>query len=112
MADTLNWRGASGKTYAYSRHGLDWVPAADQDGNYIFAKFAGGTYYAVYVGQGDLRSRRQAALDEGCVQKKGATQFHCHRNSNKDARLAEESDVLEGNPEAYAPTGCNERAGG
>ena len=112
MADTQEWSGASGKKYQYYMHNLEWVPSADQDGNYIFAKFAGGTYYAVYVGQGDLKSRRQAALDDGCVQSKGATQFHCHNNSNKDARLAEESDILGGNPEAYTPTGCNEKAGG
>ena len=112
MAEKLSWRGASGKQYEYTRHNLEWVPAANQDGNYIFAKYSGNTYYAVYVGQGDLQDRRKAALDEGCVQTKGATQFHCHLNSSKDARLAEERDVLEGNPEAYVPSGCNEKTGG
>ena len=107
MADTHDWPGASGQTYTYYIHDLNWVPKADQDGNYIFARQEGGVSYAVYVGQGDLKSRRQAALDEGCVTRKGATHYHCHNNSDRNARLAEESDIIEGNPETKAPKGCN-----
>ncbi len=117
MAESFDWPGASGRTYKYAIHDLDWVPAPNQDGNYIFARSTGTTltgitWHAIYVGQGDLRDRRQAALDEGCVQRKGATHRHCHLNAREEERLAEEEDVLEGNPEAYVPDGCNERRGG
>ncbi len=107
MADTFDWSGATGQQYTYSIHDLEWVPAADQDGNYIFAKKINAGWEAVYVGEGDLQSRRAAALDEGCAKRKGATHYHCHLNQKEEARLAEETDVLKGNPEAYEPVGCN-----
>ncbi len=109
---TCDWFGASGKSYTYHIHDIDFVPAADQDGNYIFAKVVKDVWNAVYVGEGDLKERIAAAKDDGCVTKKGATHIHAHKNGNEKARKAEESDVLEGNPEAYVPTGCNKRIGG
>ena len=112
MTISVTWHGLSGQEYTYSIHKIDWVPTADQDGNYIFARAVLNGWEAVYVAQGDLRKRRQAALDEGCVQRKRATRFHCHINARKDDRLAEEEDVLDGNIEAYVPEGCNERPGG
>jgi hypothetical protein len=33
-------------------------------------------------------------------------------NSVEADRLAEEQDLLAGYPQAYAPTGCNEKIGG
>ncbi len=97
----VTWTGASGKQYAYFVYDLSFSPSADQDGNYIFAREDGGTVYAVYIGQGDLATRKAAHLSDGCVTEKGATQFHCHLNKNQQARLAEEDDLLEGHPEAY-----------
>ena len=114
MADAskVNWPGRSGQQYTYSIHDLDWVPSAKQDGNYVFAKAVGAGWEAVYIGEGDLQTRRAAHLDKGCVTDKGSTHFHCHLNSSQSARLAEEADMLGGNLEAYEPVGCNERLGG
>ena len=107
MADTFDWSGASGQQYTYGIHDLEWVPAADQDGNYIFAKNVNDGWHAVYVGEGDLQSRRAAAFDEGCAKRKGATHFHCHLNGNQNSRLTEETDIIAGNPETMTPVGCN-----
>ena len=111
-APKVNWPGGSGQQYTYSVHGLDWTPSANQDGNYVFAKPAAAGWAAVYIGEGDLRTRRAAHLNKGCVTDKGSTRFHCHLNSSESARLAEEADMLDGNPEAYEPTGCNVLPGG
>ncbi len=107
MASSITWRGLSGQEYRYGVHEIDWVPAADQDGNYIFARAVINGWEAVYVGQGDLKSRSADHLRDGCVTRKGATHYHCNLTRNEDARLAEETDVLKGNPEAYEPVGCN-----
>ena len=114
MADApkVDWPGGSGQQYTYSVYDLDWVPSANQDGNYVFARPAGAGWEAVYIGQGDLQTRSAAHLDEGCVTDKGSTSFQCHLNSTESARLAEEADMLDGNPVAYEPTGCNVRPGG
>ena len=107
MSDTFNWRGASGSTYTYHIRSLSWIPDPGQDGNYIFAKLVNGYWHAVYVGQGDLRNRRDAAIRDGCVNRKGATHYHVHLNNDVAARRAEESDIIAGNPECVAPVGCN-----
>lgn len=116
MADTktqtINWHGATGQSYTYHIYDIDFSPAENQDGNYIFARKVNNGWEAVYVGEGDIKDRKQAHLSDGCVTRKGATHFHCHRNSNGQPRKSEEADVLAGNPEAYAPTGCNEKEGG
>ncbi len=112
MAETIEWQGASGHRYTYYIHDMSFDPNAGQDGNYIFARKVSSGWEAVYVGQGDLKDRRNAAINDGCVDEKGATQFHCHNNSVERNRKAEESDVLGGNPEAYVPTGCNEKIAG
>ena len=111
-APKVSWPGASGKAYNYFVHDLSWNPRRGQDGNYIFARQIPSGWEAVYVGQGDLRDRKDAAISDGCVTEKGATHFHCHLNADEQSRLAEEEDVLEGNTEAYTPTGCNEKRGG
>ena len=107
MADTAIWSGISRRNYTYTVHDINWVPNADQDGNYIFARQINGIWYAVYVGQGDLRERYHAALREGCVTRKGATHYHEHLNSSGPSRRLEETDVIDGNPECKGPRGCN-----
>ena len=107
MAETTTWRGASGKTYTYYIDKLPWRPKADQDGNYIFAKKINGVWHAVYVGQGDLQDRYDAALKEGCVTRKNSTHYHRHLNNDTSARRAEEDDIIAGNPECKWPNGCN-----
>ncbi len=116
MADTVEyveWHGTSGRSYEYHIYDISFDPESNQDGNYIFAKQIPNGWEAVYVGEGDLKDRKDAARGgESCVDRKGATHFHCHLNANAGDRKTEEADVLDGNPEAYAPTGCNERLGG
>lgn len=107
MSEAVDWPGASGSSYTYHVHQLPWRPSAEQDGNYIFAKFVSGVWYAVYIGEGDLQSRYDAALREGCVKEKGATHYLSHLNSTKSARRKEEDDLITGNPECNWPTGCN-----
>ena len=104
---TVDWPGYSGKTYRYHVEKVDWRPNSGQNGNYIFAKVVDGVWNAVYVGQGDLQDRYDAAIKEGCVVTNGATHYHAHLNADKDARQAEETDVIDGNPECSWPLGCN-----
>ncbi len=111
MADSQDWRGASDKTYNYDINDRGSLPVRDQIGNFIFAKRAGGAWKAIYVGQGNLRDCHQAALNEGCVQLKAATHFHHHLNEIETDRLNEAQDILEGQPDANAPGGCNEARG-
>jgi len=47
-----------------------------------------------------------------CLKSKGATHVHVHLNAREADRIAEEQDLLAGNPESYQPTGCNEKTGG
>ena len=61
---------------------MPWRPSSGQHGNYIFAKAVNSVWQPVYIGQGDLQARYNAALREGCVTSKGATHYHEHLNSN------------------------------
>ena len=104
------WKGESGKRYIYRTFEMPHKPPEDTKGNYIFAEQLGnGTWFAIYVGQGDLRDRYNAALREGCVTEKGATHYHYHTNNQSSVvkRLREENDIIEGNPECESPLGCN-----
>jgi len=107
--ETVMWPGASGRKYKYHVHELSWPPAADQAGNYIFARKVANGWEAVYIGQGDLKARKNDHIGQGCVTRNGATHFHAHLNSNETDRLAEESDLLAQHVEVYGPTGCNTR---
>ena len=107
MADTFDWPGASGQNHTHHYHPLPWRPNDRQDGNYIFARLVDRVWHAVYIGQGHLQSRYDAAMKEGCVNDKGATHYHVHINEGEAARKAEESDLIAGNPECNWPDGCN-----
>ena len=102
-----DWRGASGRSYSYTVHPIGWRPAANQKGNYIFAKQIGPYWEAIYIGQGDLQDRYDAAVREGCVTRKGATHYHEHLRAREDERRQEERDLISGNAECRAPKGCN-----
>ena len=104
-----SWRGASGRLYPYEYERLPAPPATNAEGNYTFAKVIGNRWHTVYVGQGKLRDRYDAAIREGCVTRKSATHYHWHLNASEAAREQEESDIIRGNSECRAPTGCNER---
>ena len=102
------WIGISGKEYPYELVPLG-ASLPESNGNYVFTKNLLGTWHAVYVGQGYLPARYQAAIKEGCVQRHGATHYsyHIRHANNEDARKKEESDIIDGNPECKAPAGCN-----
>ena len=108
----IHWTGISGKMYEYSVIGLPASPPSGK-GNYIFAKKAMNDYGAVYVGQGDLKDRYDAAIQEGCVTRRGATHYCAHiRNAYSESeRLLEEQDIIAGNQECLKQNGgCNEQA--
>ncbi len=67
----------------------------------------------IYIGQGNLTQR--AAIDPRCVEcidAKGATYVHLPVDSDRDDRLAEETDLLDNFPQACIPDGCNEKQSG
>ena len=107
MSTTTEWKGESSTKYKYHVNKISWVPDKEQDGNYIFAKLVRGVWNAVYIGQGDLRKRYDAALREGCVTEKGATHCHMRLNGNANDRIDEERDLIVGNRECMWPNGCN-----
>lgn len=108
------WRGASGKGYTYWIYQIPASFNPGQNGNYIYTKVVGNTWVAVYIGQGDLSDRTNIDNhhQSRCLKSKGVTHIHVHVNSREDDRLAEEQDLLAGNPEAYQSIGCNEKIGG
>ena len=106
------WQGGSGEKYEFSVLPIDFSFKEDQDGNYNFAKKIDNVCYAIYIGEGDLKERTEFRINDGCVVKKSATHIHAHINSNETSRKLEEQDLLNGNEEAYSPTGCNIKKGG
>lgn len=103
------WHGISETAYRYLIYGIRRKPSPGKHGNYIFAKKVKGEWKAVYIGQGNLRDRHDDAMEEECVTENGATHYHVHSNTDKDARLKEEADLINGNPECWVENGgCNE----
>lgn len=105
---TCEWTGISGTSYTYHVHNISWRPGPNQNGNYIFAKVVNGVWQPVYIGQGNLQERYDAAIKEGCVTTKGATNYHVHLESDQGARELEEADLIAGHPTCMEPTGCND----
>lgn len=113
QTQTCIWTGASGKEYIYLVYRLPVNFNPNQPGNYIYTRVdADNQWVPIYIGQGDLRDRATSHHQADCIRRKGATHFHCHNNAVEQNRLAEESDLLANHPQAYQPTGCNERRGG
>jgi len=116
MADKYVWIGASGRAYpfyVYSRHPRI---IAGQMGNYIYAKIdQDNTWQPIYIGQGDISVRCTKNHHQiECINSKGATHVHLIRltSGDENARKSQERDLLAAYPQAYAPTGCNQREGG
>lgn len=92
------WTGKSGKKYEYEIYAMDtsWNDVA---GNYIFAKESSpARWQALYIGQTESFADRlpnHEALP--CVRRNGGTHVHAHTNQDKQARLAEEKDLLASN---------------
>jgi len=108
-----DWTGRSGTPYRYWIYPLPANFNPGQPGNYIYAKKNGlGQWVPIYIGQGDLGSRSSNHHQALCIQQKGATHFHCHKNELESNRLAEERHLLGNYTQSYQPIGCNERLGG
>ena len=108
----LYWSGASGREYGYWSKDLPYSCKPGQNGNYIFTKIVNNEWIPIYIGQGDINDRVNDPTHYECATGKGATHVHVHTNATEEARLDEELDLLNGHPDAYAPTGCNEKEGG
>lgn len=101
------WTGKSDQRYEYSIYkiGTGFNP---EPGNYIFCKRNGGTWEPQYIGQSEnLSERLESHEQENCARRNGATHIHAHVTPDKDARLAEEKDLIEN----YQPT-CNTQHAG
>ena len=107
----IDWPGGSGKTYRFKAFTVDTI-FSDVEGNYIFTRKENNVYKAVYIGQGVLSERISYRIREGEVIKKGITYICAIAVKDEENRRQIESDLLLGNPEAYAPTGCNIKEGG
>jgi len=112
--NSVTWKGASGKVYTYWIYSIPASFNPRQNGNYIYTKVVNNMWIPLYIGQGDLseRSNIDNHHQSRCLKSKGATHVHAHLNDSEADRTAEEKDLLAGHPEAYQPTGCNEKAGG
>ncbi len=107
---TCGWRGASRRTYTFYIFPLPCSFKPDQDGNYIYSRRdAEGLWVPIYIGEGDLARRSNPGSHHrgDCIQRQGATHFHCHVNADKDGREAEETDLRKYYTNAYVPKGCN-----
>src|SRR5262245_9553068 len=110
MPELRRWRGGSGTAYDYWVYSLD-IQVRPIYGNYIFARQSPtGEWEAIYVGHGNLA--RAADLETHyrgeLIRSLGATHLCLRENGDETSRLIEQADLLEGNPEAYSPKGCNQ----
>ena len=106
--EKVNWKGISGTEYTYEVFPKESTFNPNQDGNYIFAKQTRIGWEAVYIGQGDLKSRTQDETHLNCATLKGFTHYHVHLNNSKIDRNYEEEDMIKGNLECLAENGgCN-----
>lgn len=97
MSRTINWKGQSGQTYKYTIYPIDPLPDFNAiAGNYAFAKETEPkTHKVLYFGETDNLSERfnnHHKWDE-CI-RNGATHIHVHLSGGKQARLAEERDLI------------------
>ena len=105
---THAWVGGSKKEYTFSIFKKE-TKFNELEGNYIFAKKNdGGTWEAIYIGEGDLSDRPFAKDHLDCAEKKGFTHYHVHINEEEKKRKEEETDLIAGNPECLKENGgCN-----
>ena len=94
MAETIDWLGATGKTYRY------WFlegEAKAEPGNYMFVKPSGNGWVPVYIGQSsNLRNRLANHPEMPCVRRNGGTHTMAHTTpGGKQTRLDEEADLVD-----------------
>lgn len=104
----VNWKGISGNEYTYEIFSKDSTFNLNQNGNYIFARQTFIGWEAVYIGQGDLKTRTQDQTHLDCANLKGFTHYHVHINNSEINRKNEEEDMIKGNQEyLFENGGCN-----
>jgi hypothetical protein len=110
----VNWPTVNGKSLEFIGYPINTNFVVNQFGNYIFSKFNNNTntWYALYIGEGDIKQRVSEHIKNNDVIKKGATHIYVRLNNNEKGRFDDETDLLIGNPEAYIPIGCNVKKGG
>lgn len=107
-AEKINWKGKSGTIYTYYIYSKE-TEFQELDGNYIFAKRTFRGWDAVYIGEGDLKTRTKDEKHLKCANEKGFTHYHTHINVNEKNRKEEETDMIQGNPECLVENGgCNQ----
>ncbi len=108
---TCTWTGASGRKYVYHIHARHPELPPNEPGNYIYAKMdEHRRWVPIYIGEGNLTQRAAAEPHcAGCIDAKGATHVHLHVNFSREDRFAEATDLLDNFPQAFVPTGCNQR---
>lgn len=110
--EKIIWTGKSGNKYTFTIYPKQ-TNFKEIDGNYILAKNINTGWEAVYIGEGDLKSRTQDQEHLKCAEKKGFTHYHVHANTNEKQRKSEESDLIEGNTEClFENGGCNKTIDG
>lgn len=109
--EKVNWSGKSGKKYTFTVFD-NTAEFNEIDGNYIFAKRIGNVWYAIYIGEGNLKLRTKDCEHLAAAKHCGFTHYHAHANINEKLRKEEEADLIEGNPECLEENGgCNKRCG-
>ena len=110
--EKIIWTGKSGTQYTFTIYSKDTI-FDEIDGNYIFAKKTTKVWYAVYIGEGDLKTRTQDEEHLKCAEQKGFTHYHVHVTNNETARKFEETDLIQGNTECLVENGgCNKTIDG
>jgi len=105
--ETANWPGKSGRSYTLTVYNKD-TSFEEIDGNYIFAKKTQAGWDAIYIGEGDLKTRTQDSEHLKCANLNWFTHFHVQTNQDEAKRKEEEADLVGGNPECLAENGgCN-----
>jgi hypothetical protein len=105
--ETIIWTGKSGTKYTFTFYSKS-TTFNEIEGNYIFAKQTKNGWVAIYIGEGDLKTRTQDKEHLECAEKKGFTRYHVHINKNRISRENEETDLIEGNPKCLIENGgCN-----
>ena len=92
------WKGTI-TDYEYEDHQLTWGGGGGGwprlGANYIFSRFEGGGYTAIYIGQTDDLGSRMASHEKiECIKGHRATHIHVRYNWHRDSRLHEESVLI------------------
>ncbi len=100
----IKWKGKSGNSYPFKIYTKD-SNFFKVDGNYIFAKETSTGWDAVYIGEGNLKTRTKDNIYLKCLEDNKFTHYHVHVNTNENKRKAEYADLIAGNTECLCKNG-------